>query len=75
LPADAREDEKHCDDCASNLAAQARRKSLVTKSGLPPSSAKIRKLIELLEDIDERSDGEDKTIVFSQVSGSTPSSS
>lgn len=52
-----------------NLAAQARRKSLATKSGLPPSSAKIRKLIELLEEIDDRSDGDDKTIVFSQVSG------
>ncbi|KAF8607218.1 hypothetical protein BDV93DRAFT_435751 [Ceratobasidium sp. AG-I] len=66
LPSDTPEDVKHCEDCVANLAAQARRKSLVTKSGLPPSSAKIRKLIELLEDIDDRSDGDDKTIVFSQ---------
>ncbi|KAG8736436.1 hypothetical protein FRC10_009318 [Ceratobasidium sp. 414] len=66
LPSGAPEDEKHCEDCATNLAVQARRKSLVTKSGLPPSSAKIRKMIELLEEIDDRSDGEEKTIVFSQ---------
>lgn len=33
---------------------------------LPPSSAKIRKLLELLSDIDERSDSTEKTIVFSQ---------
>ncbi|KAG9074684.1 hypothetical protein FS749_013731 [Ceratobasidium sp. UAMH 11750] len=66
LPSGTREDEKHCEDCAKNLAAQARRKSLATKSGLPPSSAKIRKMIELLEEIDDRSDGEEKTIVFSQ---------
>ncbi|KAG8786875.1 hypothetical protein FRC12_016137 [Ceratobasidium sp. 428] len=66
LAPDAPEDEKHCKDCTKNLAAQARRKSLATKSGLPPSSAKIRKMIEILKDIDKKSDGEDKTIVFSQ---------
>ncbi|KAB5589431.1 SNF2 family DNA-dependent ATPase [Ceratobasidium theobromae] len=66
LPPDARSDEKHCDDCAEHLAAQSRRKSIATKSGLPPSSAKIRKIIELLDDIEERSGGEDKTILFSQ---------
>ncbi|CAE6346188.1 unnamed protein product [Rhizoctonia solani] len=65
LPADA-DDEKYCEECAANLVAQSRRKSLATKSGLPPSSAKIRKMIELLEEIEERSEGEDKTIVFSQ---------
>ncbi|CCO36820.1 putative ATP-dependent helicase C582.10c [Rhizoctonia solani AG-1 IB] len=65
LPADA-DDEKYCEECATNLVAQSRRKSLATKSGLPPSSAKIRKMIELLEEIEERSEGEDKTIVFSQ---------
>ncbi|CAE6486307.1 unnamed protein product [Rhizoctonia solani] len=66
LPANAGEDEKHCDDCAANIAAQSRRKSIATKSGLPPSSAKIRRMIEILEEIDERSEGDDKTIVFSQ---------
>ncbi|KAH7337757.1 SNF2 family N-terminal domain-containing protein [Rhizoctonia solani] len=66
LPTDAGEDQKHCDECADNLAAQSRRKSLAVKSGLPPSSAKIRRMIELLEEIDDRSEGEDKTIVFSQ---------
>ncbi|CAE6481662.1 unnamed protein product [Rhizoctonia solani] len=66
LPANTDEDQKHCDECAENLAAQSRRKSLAVKSGLPPSSAKIRRMLELLEEIDDRSDGEDKTIVFSQ---------
>ncbi|QRV98846.1 SNF2 family amino-terminal protein [Ceratobasidium sp. AG-Ba] len=66
LPSDTPEGEKYCEDCAVNIAAQARRKSLAAKSGLPPSSAKIRKMIELLEEIDERSGGEEKTIVFSQ---------
>ncbi|KAK2460825.1 hypothetical protein APHAL10511_007295 [Amanita phalloides] len=31
-----------------------------------PSSAKIRKILEILQDIEERSDGVEKTIVFSQ---------
>ena len=33
---------------------------------LPPTSAKIRTLIKLLKDVDERSDSTEKTIVFSQ---------
>ncbi|KAF8667470.1 SNF2 family N-terminal domain [Rhizoctonia solani] len=65
LPADA-DDEKYCEECAANLVAQSRRKSVAAKSGLPPSSAKIRKMVALLEEIDDRSNGEDKTIVFSQ---------
>ncbi|KAJ3560995.1 hypothetical protein NP233_g10474 [Leucocoprinus birnbaumii] len=31
-----------------------------------PTSAKIRMILKLLQDIDERSDGEEKTIIFSQ---------
>jgi SNF2 family DNA or RNA helicase len=49
------------------------RKSLssVKESNLPPDSAKIRKLLELLGEINSRKDGEgeptgEKTIVFSQ---------
>ncbi|CAE6538065.1 unnamed protein product [Rhizoctonia solani] len=49
LPAGTDEDDKHCDECAANIVAQSRRKSIATKSGLPPSSAKIRKMVELLE--------------------------
>ncbi|KAH7929303.1 hypothetical protein BV22DRAFT_1110033 [Leucogyrophana mollusca] len=58
--------ENHCKDCAI-LAAKARRKSLAAGAkDLPPDSAKIRKIMELLQDIDERSDGTEKTIIFSQ---------
>ncbi|KAF9009274.1 hypothetical protein BDZ89DRAFT_1229328 [Hymenopellis radicata] len=45
----------HCIDCAK-IAQQA------TESG----STKIRKMMELLDDIDRESEGEDKTIIFSQ---------
>jgi len=31
-----------------------------------PTSAKIRMILKLLQDIDDRSDGEEKTIIFSQ---------
>jgi SNF2 family DNA or RNA helicase len=31
-----------------------------------PTSAKIRMILKLLKDIDERSDGNEKTIIFSQ---------
>jgi SNF2 family DNA or RNA helicase len=55
------------------LTRRAHRKSLSKEknSNLPPDSAKIRKLLKLLEDIDARKDedGEptgEKTIVFSQ---------
>jgi SNF2 family DNA or RNA helicase len=65
------EDKVHCSDCTS-LVRVARRKSVhQANSNLPPDSAKIRKIIELLEKIESREDetGEptnEKTIVFSQ---------
>ncbi|KAK7040722.1 hypothetical protein VNI00_009628 [Paramarasmius palmivorus] len=49
-----------CDDCAT-LTLEA--KSEITSGG---DSAKIRKIVELLEDIDERSRKTEKTIIFSQ---------
>ena len=62
-------DAKYCDDC-TDLASKARRKSLATikgsSSSLPPESAKTRMIMELLQDIDEKSNGEEKTIIFSQ---------
>lgn len=57
-------DDDHCGAC-ERLMAQARRKSLGVNAHLPPSSAKIRKILELLGDIEER-DEEEKTIIFSQ---------
>jgi SNF2 family DNA or RNA helicase len=65
-------DGDHCNDCLE-LARKARRKSeaLNKDSNLPPDSAKIRKLLELLKEINAREDDEgelagEKTIVFSQ---------
>ena len=59
-------DGSYCSDC-KELAAKARRKSLaVGSSSLPPGSAKIRMIMELLDDIKERSENEEKTIIFSQ---------
>lgn len=56
----------HCTDCRK-IAETARRRSLhAGPSDTPPDSAKVRKIIELLRDIDERSDGVEKTIIFSQ---------
>ncbi|KZS88385.1 hypothetical protein SISNIDRAFT_418266 [Sistotremastrum niveocremeum HHB9708] len=62
---------KYCTDCDLQVVIKARRKSLPGpgSSSLPPTSAKIRKMLELLEDIRERSEEEDvpeKTIIFSQ---------
>ncbi|KIM92388.1 hypothetical protein PILCRDRAFT_810445 [Piloderma croceum F 1598] len=55
----------HCSDCAT-FADKALRKTLAgPESDLPPDSAKIRKILELLAKIDERDD-EEKTIIFSQ---------
>ena len=55
----------HCSDCAT-FADKALRKTLAgSESDLPPDSAKIRKILELLAKIDERDD-EEKTIIFSQ---------
>ncbi|EGO26624.1 hypothetical protein SERLADRAFT_447781 [Serpula lacrymans var. lacrymans S7.9] len=56
----------HCKECAV-LAAKAKLKSAVSgPNDLPPDSAKIRKLLSLLQGIDDRSNGEEKTIIFSQ---------
>jgi len=52
--------ENHCDDC-SVFAVKARQQSVGR-----PDSAKIRKILELLKQIDERSENADKTIIFSQ---------
>jgi len=55
----------HCSDCAV-LVDKARRKSLAgPASDLPPESGKIRKILQLLREVDER-DNEEKTIIFSQ---------
>ncbi|KZT22942.1 hypothetical protein NEOLEDRAFT_1157534 [Neolentinus lepideus HHB14362 ss-1] len=60
------EDGAYCTAC-SDLARRARRKSTLSgPSSLPPDSAKIRKIVELLHEIDERSEGQEKTIIFSQ---------
>ncbi|OCF42130.1 hypothetical protein I317_04101 [Kwoniella heveanensis CBS 569] len=55
----------HCDACA-DIARQAEQKSQEADDGLPPTSAKIRMLLKLLAEIDERSGSKEKTIVFSQ---------
>ncbi|KAI0037045.1 SNF2 family N-terminal domain-containing protein, partial [Vararia minispora EC-137] len=64
------DDDTHCVDCISIVRA-ARRKSTRAGSDLPPDSAKVRKILKLLEEIDARADGDsglpnEKTIVFSQ---------
>ena len=51
---------KHCRDCV-HLAKEAQRAERDR-----PSSAKIRMILQLLKEIDERSESEEKTIVFSQ---------
>ncbi|KAH9034929.1 SNF2 family N-terminal domain-containing protein [Lactarius hengduanensis] len=65
-------DGHHCQGCV-DLTRRVNRKSQSKEkdSNLPPGSAKIRKLLELLEEIDAREDedgepAEEKTIVFSQ---------
>ncbi|KIJ59865.1 hypothetical protein HYDPIDRAFT_117943 [Hydnomerulius pinastri MD-312] len=52
-------DSTHCKDCSSIVNA-------VSDPSLPPESAKIRKILDILRKIDERSDGVEKTIIFSQ---------
>ena len=56
---------KHCDSCME-IARQARARSVDGDDGLPPASAKIRMLLKLLKDVEERSVKKEKTIVFSQ---------
>ncbi|KAH9988109.1 SNF2 family N-terminal domain-containing protein [Russula compacta] len=71
-PENIAKDGNHCSDCVE-LARKAHRKSLsrAANSNLPPDSAKIRKILELLEEIKSRENDEgepagEKTIVFSQ---------
>ncbi|WWC58824.1 uncharacterized protein I303_101368 [Kwoniella dejecticola CBS 10117] len=54
----------HCEACA-DIVRQAESKA-TDDSGLPPDSAKIRMLLKLLAEVDERSGRKEKTIVFSQ---------
>ena len=44
---------------------KAKQKAKTSDTNLPPSSAKIRKTLKLLDEIEERGEGE-KTIIFSQ---------
>lgn len=53
--------EEHCADCA-----EISQKATVKQEGMPDSSSKIRKLLELLNAVEERSGKKEKTIVFSQ---------
>lgn len=55
----------HCTDCVVIVEKARRRSMAVAASNLPPDSAKIRKILELLVNIDVRDD-EEKTIIFSQ---------
>jgi hypothetical protein len=64
FPARVAEDVEACDECDA-VARKAR--GISEDTGLPPSSAKIRMLLKLLRDIDQRSGSKEKTIVFSQV--------
>jgi SNF2 family DNA or RNA helicase len=71
-PENVAKDGQHCNDCVE-LTRKAHRKSLSSTkdSNLPPDSAKIRRLLELLKEISSREDDEgeptgEKTIVFSQ---------
>jgi SNF2 family DNA or RNA helicase len=54
---------KNCNECAEIT------KAAIVKGGghdLPPSSAKIRMLLKLLQEVEDKSQGTQKTIVFSQ---------
>jgi SNF2 family DNA or RNA helicase len=61
LDAENRANSKRCKECF-RMAERGRSRE---SSGLPPDSAKIRKLLEILDEIEAREEGE-KTIVFSQ---------
>lgn len=57
----------NCAECEQTIAVRARRKSTAQGSStLPPSSAKVRMMLQLLHTIEHRSDGLDKTIIFTQ---------
>nr|XP_019049476.1 hypothetical protein I302_03265 [Kwoniella bestiolae CBS 10118]OCF28406.1 hypothetical protein I302_03265 [Kwoniella bestiolae CBS 10118] len=57
----------HCEPC-EDIVKQAESKSQSSEGegALPPTSAKIRMLLKLLSEVDERSGNKEKTIVFSQ---------
>ncbi|WWD17666.1 hypothetical protein CI109_102107 [Kwoniella shandongensis] len=55
---------EHCAAC-DELSAKVRRES-ENDDGLPPTSAKIRMLLKLISEVEERSGKKEKTIVFSQ---------
>nr|KIR45923.1 hypothetical protein I312_04893 [Cryptococcus bacillisporus CA1280] len=56
---------QYCDAC-EKIAHRVRRQSGASEDALPPTSAKIRMLLKLLSEIDEKSGNKEKTIVFSQ---------
>ncbi|KIM55515.1 hypothetical protein SCLCIDRAFT_1221074 [Scleroderma citrinum Foug A] len=56
-------DSNHCSECISLVVVSHPNPD---HSHLPPDSAKIRKILEILKDIEKRSDGGEKTIIFSQ---------
>ncbi|KAF8452372.1 SNF2 family N-terminal domain-containing protein [Boletus edulis BED1] len=56
------DDVTHCRECQP----LAKSTEPTSKSKLPPDSAKIRKILEILKKIGERSEGVEKTIIFSQ---------
>lgn len=64
LPSDEDPDAECCASC-EKLMAKAQAKSQRSESNLPPSSAKIRMILRLLQQIEDRGEGE-KTIIFSQ---------
>ncbi|KAH9974293.1 hypothetical protein BGW80DRAFT_1303233 [Lactifluus volemus] len=71
-PENIAKDGEHCNDCRE-LSQNTHRKSLsrAKDSNLPPDSAKIRKILELVNEINSRENEEgeflgEKTIVFSQ---------
>ena len=63
-PSNTGETPDHCTRC-DQLFEKAKHKSMATNPTLPPSSAKIRKILEILDEIESRGEGE-KTIIFSQ---------
>jgi hypothetical protein len=58
--------DKACADCSAQIAREKEREvGEYENPSLPPTSAKIRKIIRLLKDT--RNEGDEKTIVFSQA--------
>ncbi|KAF8513714.1 SNF2 family N-terminal domain-containing protein [Hysterangium stoloniferum] len=57
---------KRCQDCDRQLVLKNQKLARAANGDLLPTSAKIRKILELLDTIDEHGDGDEKTIIFSQ---------